>query len=811
VLDGALLAIAHGRPEEALSLVTGRADADVAAAIVLARIDQRVGRDVEAAVRLARVVSQDAAGESALELGLLLRRTGRRDDAEALLEPLLEVPDGESRPVAALVRAARAAQALSRSRIANGFFREAASQSPGSAVIEAAWGDLFLERHNEAEAVQSFRRALEADPRYVPAMIGLARALTDRNPPAAEEQARAALAIDAGATDAHLVLGELALDERNPTEARTRIDAALAVNPRLARGLALRAAVAAVEGRQAEFEASVAAVLGIDPHDASAYRVPSEHVAGHYRFEEAVRLGRKAVEVDPKDAAARAALGLHLMRTGDEEAAREHLEAAFEGDPFDVVTFNLLALLDTLRSFETVRDGDFVFRLPPEEAPVMRELVPALAREAVTAMSRRYGFTPTGPLLIEMFSKHDDFAVRTAGLPGMIGALGACFGRVVTLDSPRARPPGAFHWGATLWHELAHVFTLQMSNQRVPRWLTEGTSVYEERRARPQWGRESEFDFVRAAADGQAIPLAELNAAFSDPRRIALAYQQASYVVESIVERYGEEALHRLLRAYGEGQDDTSALASALKVERPQLQAEFDGYIDRRYGAMARAMKVPDGIEVDGADSSQLATLADAHAGSYPLQMLAAEALAAAGRPDAAVRYLERAAALVPVAAGAKGPRARLARLALDAGDKARAMAEFEAAVAGDLTSLDEARELAALAAELGDARRAVLAHARISELVPYEWASHSALGRAAFAQGDLAVAAQRFSLALAAGPDDPAGTKTDHAEVLVASGERDAAKRELLSALEQAPLFERAQELLLKVVEPARSGGRQP
>ena len=138
----------------------------------------------------------------------------------------------------------------------------------------------------------------------------------------------------------------------------------------------------------------------------------------------------------------------------------------------------------------------------------MREPVEQLARKALADLGKRYNVTPNGPVLIEMFPRHDDFAVRTLGLPGMVGALGACFGRVVTLDSPRARPPGTFNWAATLWHELAHVVTLQLSNQRVPRWLTEGASVFEERRADASWGREGEIDFLRAYAAGKAIQLA---------------------------------------------------------------------------------------------------------------------------------------------------------------------------------------------------------------------------------------------------------------------------------------------------------------
>src|SRR5690606_21672611 len=147
-------------------------------------------------------------------------------------------------------------------------------------------------------------------------------------------------------------------------------------------------------------------------------------------------------------------------------------------------------------------------------ASVLREHALPLARRALATLASRYGVEVEGPILVEIFPRHDDFAVRNVGLPGMVGALGACFGKVVTLDSPRARPPGSFNWQATLWHEMAHVVTLQLSENRVPRWLTEGISVYEEKRARPEWGREMEMRFAEALESGELLPLAELNRGF---------------------------------------------------------------------------------------------------------------------------------------------------------------------------------------------------------------------------------------------------------------------------------------------------------
>ena len=216
-------------------------------------------------------------------------------------------------------------------------------------------------------------------------------------------------------------------------------------------------------------------------------------------------------------------------------------DQSFEADPFNIITFNLLRMLDAVDEFETIRKGDLIVRLHPDEFPVMGDYVVSLASQALETLGGRYGVEVDGPILIEVFPRHDDFAVRNLGLPGMIGALGACFGRVVTMDSPRARPPGTFNWQATLWHEMAHVITLQMSNQRVPRWLSEGISVFEEKRARQRWAREMELVFAQALDQGALLSLEDLDSGFSDPEKISLAYYESSLFVEHIIQLVGEK------------------------------------------------------------------------------------------------------------------------------------------------------------------------------------------------------------------------------------------------------------------------------
>jgi cellulose synthase operon protein C len=492
---------------------------------------------------------------------------------------------------------------------------------------------------------------------------------------------------------------------------------------------------------------------------------------------------------------------MHLLRTGDEAGARRALEAAFKADPFDVVTYNLLSLLDTLDKFETTSDGPIVVRLDKEEAPVMREYAIPLAKQALDILSKRYEFMPRGPILIEMFPKHDDFAVRNVGLPGMIGALGACFGRVVTMDSPKARPPGTFNWGATLWHELAHVITLQMSNNRVPRWLTEGISVFEEKRAKSEWGREMEVPFAQALEQGKTLPVKDLNSGFSDPRMISLAYFEASLLVDHLVSSYGEPALRKQLRAYGQGLENEAAIKEAYGISIEQLQASFDQYLERNFGRLRRALR---GVELpsQGATTDQLKALADANPESYDIHLKLGQALHRDGDTAGAIRALERAASLVPQATGNESPHALIAAIAEEKNDTPRAIQALEAFVKVDHTDVDAARKLANLVAPLGDIAKATVAWERVVALDPFDGNAQTNLGRLALQRHEADVAVRAFRVALATGPPDRAAAHLDLAEAYMLGGQMPEAKRETLHALEIAPSFEKAQELLLKIVD---------
>ena len=796
----AIRALNEGRYDD-VEAITEKLDPNIVA--VRARAAIARGRYAQAEALLRPVAVRAPSSEAALELGLLQQMLVR-PDAAALLEKVAPLADTSNDP-GEVARAARALRALGRFHEANAAYRDAATAAPNDAAIQAAWGELFLEKYEKAEALKSFQMALQLDPKWTPAILGSARALSDDNPPQAIVLAKRALDVNPSSVDAQIFLAAEAADANKHDEARQALAGALAVNPSSLDAIALRAALLYVEDKPREFETEAAKALAIAPRYGEVYRVAGELAGHNYRFDEAVELTRRSLALDSSNPRAQSDLGSHLLRTGDETGARVALEMSFKTDPFNRLTYNLLQVMDKVDKFVTIREGDVVMRLDKDEAPVLREYAMALAHQALSTLAARYEFTPRGPILIEIFPKHDDFAVRTLGLPGMTGALGVCFGRVVTMDSPRARPPGEFQWEATLWHELAHVITLQMSNQRVPRWLTEGISVYEEKKARSEWGREMDVAFAGMLNRGETLKLRDLNSAFTNPKTISLAYYQASLLVEHIVNAYGDAGLRKLVRAYAQGIDTGAALEAGLNTDFDQLQAGFDQTIERMFGTMRRAMAVPDGVEeLLKMPAPALKTIAEANPRSFPVQMALGTALRKAGQSDEAMRAFERAATLVPLAGGPGNPHEQMAAMALEKQDRARAITELTALVGVDFNNVEAARQLADLLRQAGvdDPATLTRVYQRIAAIDPFDPEAHAMLGRYAMQRNEPDVSSREFRTVIALGPVDRAAAYTDLGESYLKAGKRTEAKKQILSALEIAPGYERAQGLLLTLVE---------
>ena len=796
-------ALNAGQFEEVERLLKGATDPASIALRARAQIAQ--GHYQEAQTLLTPAASAQPDGDAALELGLLELYLGKRADGIRRLRVLT----GRLSPRSArdFFRLAQAASALATFqdaqafKDANSYFRDANKLAPNDPDINAAWGELFLDKHNPADAMKSFQEALRVDDSHVGALIGAAEVNTGMNPPAARAALERALKINANSVPALLLQAELALDDRERDRARESIKKALAVNPNSLEARSLDAAIARLEDKTAEFDRLAQDVLKINPGYGEVYRVAGDHLARNYRFDEAVTLVRRALTLDADNTRAYSDLGTHLLRTGDEPGARVALERAFKGDAFDQTTFNQLDLLDTIDKFVTITDGDIIMRLDPAEVGVMREYAMPLAKEALGTLQKLYDFKVTGPILIEMFPKHDQFAVRTIGLPGFIGALGACFGRVVTLDSPNAREPGEFHWGETLWHEVAHVITLQMSKNRLPRWLSEGISVWEERRARPEWGREMDMSFAQAINEDKVLKLKVLNEGFSDPRLISLSYYQASLVVDHIVDTYGEPKLRDLIRSYGEGLETEAAVKESLGVSLDQLQEGFDARLEKQYATLRKSLQTP---KVESKPTpDDLKKLAETNPESFAVQMQLAVALHQAKDPKGAIQALERAAKLAPTATGDNNPNKMIAAIAGEMKDEPRQIQALDALLKVDASDVESARQLAKLLDSVKDDRRSEEAYRRVIGIDPFDRDAQTAYGRLALKRKDNDAAVRAFRAALARNPPDRAQAHVDLAEAYVSAGQAAEAKKEILAALEIAPSFEKAQDLLLKIAQP--------
>ena len=764
-------------------------------------------RHAEAHLRQSHDRQGPAGVYAARELADLLNSQGKRSEARVLWEEILrQYRAGRLSGSDALGQAAVAAWRLGYAQDAKEIFLDATDEKvsgPVSPRSLADFGFLFLEKYNSRDAMGVFRDCLKINGRYPPALLGMARAGMFESSPEAERQARAALDVNPNYVPAINLLAGLRLQEEDYVAAERGIRRALAVDPVNLESLSLLAACQQSTGDLAGYAGTEKWVIGLNPSCGLFYHTLAENLVMHRKYRETVEQERRAVQLDPELWAAHAGLGMNLLRVGEMEEGREATERAFRGDPFNVWAYNTLDLLDQMDKFVRAESAHFFFLMSREDGPVLAPFAKRLAEEAYAALTARYGFTPVGPVRVELFPDHGGFAVRTLGLP-RLGALGVCFGRVIAQDSPRARKAGSFNWGSTMWHEYAHVITLQMTNHNIPRWYSEGISVYEEHRARPGWGDGLTLAFIKAYKEGRLLKISELNGGMMRPQfpeQIAFSYYQSALFCEFIERRFGPDKIRQTLLLFAEGKPAAEVFLQALGWDSRMLDDEYARYLDTRLSGPARNLDFgrADAAHRDGARGSLEAALAanpDDFLANLQLGSLEKEQ----GSKAEAERYLRKAQAVFPDYAENGGTY----RLLFEIYQEEKRQDEALAQLSGWSSHDGEAVFPLSRAAEMYRARKDWKAAIRLLESAsyvnPYDTDTQLALGECAVAAGDWVTAAVAYQVLLGLNPPDPAGAHYGLAQAYLALGRNPEARKEVLRALEIAPTFEPAQQLLLKL-----------
>ncbi len=670
-------------------------------------------------------------------------------------------------------------------------YDEAAQRDRNNEEAILLTGELFLEKYEGTQAQEEFQKILEPNPMNPRALLGMARAREFDGSAEAIGMAQQALTVNPNLVGARLLLSRAGLSVED-NEAPTReAETALKVNPNSLEALTTLAAAQYFKGDHAGFQATSAKIHSLNPKYADLYVTLAELSVQMRQYGEAVNLARQAIALDSTAWLAHGKLGINLMRLGNIAEGRKSLEVAFKGDPYNVWFKNTLDLLDTMGRFKEVEQGRFRIAADPREVDLLVPYVAELADEAYQKLSSRYQTQLEGPVRIELFSSHADFSVRTVGLTGL-GALGAAFGNVLVLDSPSAREAGTFNWGTTLWHELSHAFHLALSDHHVPRWLTEGLAVLEERRSHPGWGDDIQPGFIAAFKQDKLLPVSELNAGFvrpTFPEQIGYSYYQASLVAELIEKDHGFPAILGMLRAYRAGQSTEQVFRTVLKTEPDDFDKKFDQYMRQRFARHIAAVK---------ASEQRAPTQEDM--GDYAVQLLMAQQLIKDKKYDEALPFLQRAKALFPEYAGGDSPYALLAQIYRQKGDLTKAVAELEALTALNETDYDANLQLAEILESTGNMAGAANALDRAVYIYPMQPVLHTKLAELYKKTGALKKVVRERQALLALNPVDRAEALYQLALAYHEAGDAVAARREVLRALEEAPSFEKAQELLLKL-----------
>jgi tetratricopeptide (TPR) repeat protein len=648
---------------------------------------------------------------------------------------------------------------------------------PENAAYRARYGVLFLERYHPEDASKLFQEALERDPKNITALFGMAQVLADSYSGKAKEAADKALEIDPKLYQAHELKARIALEDDNHKDAVAEAEAALAINPKALDAMAILASIDLLADKQSPWVAKIAAI----PDSGKGFETIAHFFVINRRYEDGIVYYGKAIAATPDLWTAHSQLGVNLMRLGRSDEAFKELELVFNKDHGgDNYTVNSLRLLDTYKDYVTYTTPTTILKLNKKEAEALHPYIEDQMKFNIALFEKKYQYKLKAPVQVEVYPNHEDFAVRTLGMPGL-GALGVTFDDVVAMDSPSGRPPGEFHWASTLRHEMSHVYILKLTNDRVPRWFTEGLAVHEETATTADWGDRITPEIITAIRDKKLLPVAQIDRGFVHPEfpaQVIVSYFEAGKMCDYIAEHFGEGKLLDMAHEFTLNKATVDVIRDQLRMEPEAFDKEFLASVEKE---TSRTVKNFDEWTKGLGDLNKLARTPDAKQEDILAKARALEFF----YPE----YVESGNAYMIAA-----------KACLMMEDKPCAIEEYTKYSKESGRDAASIKAYAKLLDDAGKTNEAEAALERLNFVNPLDQDLHEKLGALYMKSGNAPMAVREFSALVALKPLDVAGSHYNLARAYNAEGRKDKAREEALTSLEAAPDYRPAQKLLLEV-----------
>ncbi len=667
-----------------------------------------------------------------------------------------------------------------------------------------AIAELALDKADYQEAVKSLSRAIELRPDDPQLRYLMATAWAPSDSGRAAEELTLALDINPRHINSLLMQSENLIDSEKYEAAEELLETVLKVNAKQSIAWCHKAAIAHLRGnysREGECRKEALSTWGLNPE--------VDHVIGrilsqHYRFAESVKYQRRALRIAPTYLPAKFQLAQDLLRAGHDDEGWSLVDSVAAADKYNVVAFNLKTLQDRLAQFATLEEDGFIVRMDAREAKIYGSRVIELLREAKQVLSDKYEHELALPITVEIFPQQSDFAIRTFGLPGGAGFLGVCFGSLITANSPASQGETPANWESVLWHEFCHVVTLQKTNNRMPRWLSEGISVHEELERDPSWGQSMSPLYKQMLLGEDFVPLSELSSAFMSPKspmHLQFAYFESSLAVRYLVETHGLPLLQKLLVDLGAGLPLEEAFASRYG-DTAALDSDFESYVQRMTDAFLPETDFDKEELPQRASIAELEAWLDEHPRSYFAHRMLAEKLFTAKDWQATRSVAEKLLELYPQDTDAGGAFELLSTVARELKDTQLERATLEQWVAASSDNLPALLRLVVLCREAQD-WPAVANHAtHLLAVQPLLPTGHEALAEASRNLEQPAESISSLRALQEMDPFDPAGLHFQLSQMLEQANQLEEARHEVLLALEETPRYRAAQKLLVKIHE---------